>query len=202
MLISLVRNWWAVGLVGALAIFFGVMAFVMPGITLATLVVAFGIYALAAGACLVAAGATGEPIGMATSRGWIVAAGVLSIVTGLVTLAWPGITAVTLYAVIATWAIMAGLAQLVAAIVHRHEREHTWLVALGGLAMAAFGVYMALTPAGALALAYALGAYALTYGALMLVASIPLKQAKDAVRVTVTRIDEAAAVREEELTRR
>ncbi|MFP5501465.1 MAG: HdeD family acid-resistance protein [Candidatus Sericytochromatia bacterium] len=201
-MISLIRNWWAVGVVGALAIVLGLAAFFMPLATLASLVVAFGAYALASGVFQVLAGATGEAPSFGSSRAWIVTTGVLSIIAGLITLFSPGITAAALYTVIAVWAILGGLTQVAAAVAHRHQLKHTWLVALGGVAMAVFGVYLLLAPAGVLALAYAIGAYAVTYGVLMLVASFQLKRAHDYVEVTLTREGRSAALREEERTRR
>ena len=201
-MIALIRNWWAVGAVGALAIVLGLTAYLMPLATLAVLVVAFGAYALASGVLHVLAGATGEAAGFGSSRAWIVTTGVLSIIAGLITLFSPGITAAALYTVIAVWAILAGLTQLTAAVAHRHQLKHTWLVALGGVAMAIFGVYLLAAPAGVLALAYALGAYAVTYGVLMVVASIQLKRAHDYVEVTLTREGRPAALRNEERTRR
>lgn len=204
MILSLIRNWWAIGIVGALAVIVGLMAFAMPIATLASLVLVFGSYALVSGIFQVVAGATGETEGLAGSRTWIIVAGALSIAAGLITLFWPGLTAVTLYTLVAAWAIVAGIAQAVSAIAHRKTLEHTWLVALGGGLMVIFGVYLLATPAGVLALAYAFGTFALAYGVSMLVASYQLKRAHDRVEVFMTRERHPAELREreDELTRR
>ena len=45
----LARNWWALVLRGVLAIVFGVLAFVNPGLTLGTLILLFGAYSLVDG---------------------------------------------------------------------------------------------------------------------------------------------------------
>lgn len=199
---SLVKNWWAIGVVGGLAMILGLMAFATPLRTLASLVIAFGAYALVSGIFHVAAGVTGDVSTLGPSRAWIITTGVLSILAGLATFFWPGLTAVALYTIIGAWAVVAGVTQVMAAIALREQLQHTWLVALGGVAMAVFGLYLFVSPAGVLALAYALGAFAITYGVVMIAAAIQLKRVHDHVEVTLTRAERPAEVREETWTRR
>ena len=52
MLPLLSRNWWVLALRGGLAILFGFLAFVSPGITLLALVFLFGAYMIVDGAPL------------------------------------------------------------------------------------------------------------------------------------------------------
>src|SRR5437667_12368939 len=57
---SLARNWWALALRGVAAIMFGVLAFVLPGVTVAVLILLFGLYALVAGVLNVLAAVRGR----------------------------------------------------------------------------------------------------------------------------------------------
>ena len=49
MLHMLARNWWALALRGLVAVIFGLLTIALPGITLVTLVLLFGAYALVDG---------------------------------------------------------------------------------------------------------------------------------------------------------
>ena len=62
MLSAITQNWWLVALRGALAVIFGVAAFVWPGLTFEVLVLLFGAYAFVDGAVVLGFGlmAAGE----------------------------------------------------------------------------------------------------------------------------------------------
>ena len=49
MLDALAKNWWALALRGVAAVLFGLLTIFLPGITLVTLVLLFGAYALVDG---------------------------------------------------------------------------------------------------------------------------------------------------------
>src|SRR5438067_903928 len=86
---------------------------------------------------------------------------------GRVPFAWPGITAVVLLYLIAFWAIGTGVAEIVAAFQLRRHVEGEGALALGGVLSVLFGVVLLVAPgAGALALVYIIGAYALLFGVL------------------------------------
>jgi uncharacterized membrane protein HdeD (DUF308 family) len=172
MFTELTRYWWAVALRGLAAVLFGVAAFVWPGATLAALVLLFGAYALVDGIFnVVYAFSSGT-----TSRGPLVLQGIVSIGLGVVALAWPGITTVALLYVIAAWAVVTGVLEIVAAIELRKVIENEWLMGLGGIASIAFGVILAVQPqAGALAMVWLIGAYAIVFGALLIVLGFKLR---------------------------
>ena len=154
-----------------LAILFGIMAFVWPGITLFALVVLFGAYALLDGITAIVLGiaARTERSGdTPVRREWwaMILVGVLGIAAGIITF-WPGITAFALLIVIAVTAIVRGIAEVIAAIRLRKYIEHEWLLGFAGVISIAFGVVLLARPAiGALAVVWAIGAWAMVAAAL------------------------------------
>jgi uncharacterized membrane protein HdeD (DUF308 family) len=171
---TLSRNWWLVALRGLAGILFGIITFMAPGITLAVLVILFGAYAFADGVLAIVSAVRRRG---ATDRwGNLLLEGVVGVAAGLVTLFWPGITALTLLYVIAFWALLTGVLEIAAAIRLRKVITGEWLLALGGIASIVFGVVIAFFPAaGALALVLWIGAYALIFGALLLALSFRLR---------------------------
>jgi uncharacterized membrane protein HdeD (DUF308 family) len=87
---ALARNWWLVVLRGALAILFGLTAFVWPDVTWVVLVLMFGVYTLVDG--LVTVG-TGLSRAKDSPRWWaFLFEGLISIAAALVALIWPQLT--------------------------------------------------------------------------------------------------------------
>jgi uncharacterized membrane protein HdeD (DUF308 family) len=168
------HNWGWVVLRGVVAVLFGVMAIASPGITLATLVILWGAYALADGIlALVAAWQVrdaGRPF-------WaLIVAGLLGIAAGVATFMWPGITALALLMIIAAWAFFMGAAQIVAAIRLRKVIEGEWMLGLSGVLSVLFGVLMVASPgAGALAMLAVIAAYAIVFGVLLIVLGVRLR---------------------------
>jgi uncharacterized membrane protein HdeD (DUF308 family) len=162
---DLPRHWWVVALRGVAAIIFGILAFVWPGITLAVLILFFGAYAVVDGilALYSATRSHGEHV-------WaLLVEGILGIAAGLVALFWPGITALALLIVIATWAILTGALEVYAAIRLRKVIKNEWALVFAGVLSVLFGVLLLAQPgAGALALVWLIGAYAIIFGIGML----------------------------------
>jgi len=175
MLEHLSRNWGWVVLRGVAAVLFGVLAFVLPGITLAVLVIVFGAYALADGIlALIAAYRIrdqGKPF-------WaLVIVGLLGIAAGIVTFIWTAMTALLLLLFIAAWAIVMGIFQIIAAIRLRKEIQNEWLLGLSGVLSVLFGIIMFVQPgAGALALIWVIAAYAIVFGVLLIWLGLRLKK--------------------------
>ena len=181
----LARNWWAIALRGVAAIIFGLVALMMPRITMAALILLFGAYALVEGIFNVIAAVRGHS---GAPRWFLLLEGVVSIAAGLVAFVWPGLTALVLLYVIAAWAIVTGVLEIAAAVrLHNRIRGEWWLF-LGGILSVVAGVLMMWAPgAGALALVMWIGAYVLALGVLHVGLAFRLRRGSVEAEQTLSR---------------
>ena len=179
---TLKLNWWLLALRGLVAVLFGVLAFMWPGATLITLVWLFGAFALVNGILsLVLAAKTpkGYP-----KVGSLIFGGLLGILAGLLAFVMPGITALGLLILIAAWAIVTGIMELVAAVKLRKIINNEWLLVLAGIASVVFGVILLFQPAaGALALIWLIGAWAFVFGILLMILAFRMRNWKGFIAV-------------------
>lgn len=165
-LVVLASNWWALVARGVIAILFGVAAFVWPGVSLTALVLLFAAFALADGILAIVLGVRG----FRRDERWgaFLIQGILGIGIAVVTVLWPAITALALLFLVAAWAILTGVLEIVAAVRLRREIRGEWLLALAGVASVGFGVLLVIYPgAGILALLWLLAVYAIVLGILL-----------------------------------
>lgn len=173
----LARNWGAIAVRGVAAIIFGILAFVVPGLTLAALVLLFGAYAIVDGVFNIIAAVRRRP----GARTWWVLSveGIIGIAAGVVAFAWPGLTALTLVYVIAAWAIVTGVLEIIEAVRLRQEITGEWWLVLSGIVSILFGGFLVAAPgAGALALVWWIGAYAVVFGVLLLALAFRLRRVR------------------------
>lgn len=175
---TLSQNWWLVLLRGILAILFGLLAFIWPGITWLTLIIMFGLYAIVDG--VIAVG-TGLSRTKESSRWWMfLVEGLISIAAGFSALVWPGLATLVLVYIIASWAVFTGILEIVAAIRLRHEIDNEWMLALGGVVSIALGLLLFFQPAaGGLAIIWTIAAYAVIFGVLLVILSFRLRNWKE-----------------------
>jgi uncharacterized membrane protein HdeD (DUF308 family) len=162
---TLKRHWWVSVIRGIAAIVFGVIAFVYPGLTIATLVLFFGAWVLIDGIFRIV-GAIGHRASD-PDWGWQLVIGILGIVVGLLTFHAPQITALALVIYIAAWALMIGASEIAIAVKMRREIKGEWFLILMGLASIAFAVLLLWNPiAGAAAVIWLIAWYAVVIGIL------------------------------------
>jgi len=167
MLDVLSRNWWTFAVRGVAAVIFGILALAMPGIALVVLVFLFGAYAFVDGVfALIGAVREAE----AHNR-WahLLFVGIFGILVGAITFFFWQITAFALLYLVAAWAVVTGILELVGAFeLRRHLPGDLWWV-LAGLASIAFGVLLILRPlSGALAVVWIIGIYAIVFGGFLI----------------------------------
>lgn len=171
---ALARNWWLLLLRGIAAILFGLLAFAWPGITLLSLVILYGFYALIDGLFAILAAIKG---GNVESRWWLILIGILGVAAGLLTFFWTGITALVLTMFIGAWALIHGIFEIVGAIKIRKEIDNEWWLILSGVLSVLFGLAILIMPgAGALALIWVIGAYAIVFGGMLVGFAFRLKK--------------------------
>lgn len=172
---TLAARWWMLVVRGVAAIVFGIAAIVWPGISLLALVTLWGAYALVDGVFGVVLAARA---GRAGERwGWLLFDGLVSIGAAAVAFLWPQITALALLTLIALWAVLSGVAQIVAAVELRRVITGEWLLALSGVLAIAFGVLALIFPgAGALAFVSGIGIYSSVSGVLLTALGFRIRQ--------------------------
>ncbi len=172
------RNWWALALRGVFGILFGIAAFIIPGITLLTLVILFAAYMLADGVLAMIAGFRAA---RRRERSWpMFLEGVVNLIAGGIAAALPGVTAFALVYLFGFWAIVSGIF-LAAAGFRRREARREWLLVLNGALSIAWGaliVFWLITQPviSVLAVVWWVGFYSLIFGVIMLIAAFTLRR--------------------------
>ncbi len=179
MLEVLTRYWWAFIARGVLAVVFGVMVFVWPGITVTALIIVFGIYVFVNGVFLLVKAIGGWK---ARDDRWLLLfEGLLGIGIGIITFFAPGVTAIGLLFYIAAWSLTTGILEIVGAIRLRKEIQgEVWWI-LSGIVSILFAVLLMIFPgAGILGLIWLLGVYAIVFGVLLIALGIRIRMHRPA----------------------
>jgi len=168
---QLVRNWWIPVVRGVVGILFGLLVFAYTRTAIQVFVYLFGIYALLDGVVALALA-----FDASRGRGWLVLSGIAGIAAGILTFMYPSATAVALVYIVAAWAIITGIFEIVAAFEWRQVLSDMWMLGLAGVLSIILGVLLFSAPsAGLLAWAWLIGIYAIIYGVLYIVAGIRLR---------------------------
>ena len=152
---------------GFAAIIFGVLTLVWPRLSLAVLVLLFGVFAVVSGITAVVAAVRNRE-----EQGWglLLFEGILGIAAGVVALIWPGITALAFLYLISAWAVLTGILQLVAPLAFPMSFGRGLLSALSGIVSIVFGTLIAARPAsGLLTVTWLIGIYAIMIGVMSVV---------------------------------
>jgi uncharacterized membrane protein HdeD (DUF308 family) len=168
------RNWWLYAVRGVAAILFGILAFIWPKETILALVLVFGAFALVDGIFTLIAGIASYRY---FERWWaVLLEGLAGILIGLLTFFWPNITELALLYLIAVWAIITGIFEIVAAIQLRRVISGEWALILSGLLSIVLGVLLFVFPsAGAVSVVWVIGIYAIVFGIMEIIFAFRLR---------------------------
>jgi len=159
---------------GVLAVAVGIIALAWPQVTVLALVILFAVYAFIAAGLQAMRALSGRTAGPVFGH---LLLGLVDLAAGVIALAWPGPTALVLVLIVASWAVVAGGFEIVAAFRRGEPAGTRGLFILGGLVSIAFGVALFARPGiGAITLALLFGLFNLIYGAVMLVDGIELRR--------------------------
>ncbi|MFZ0266565.1 HdeD family acid-resistance protein [Caulobacter sp.] len=176
----LARTWWLALLRGLAAILFGALVLLWPQLTLVSLVILYAVYALSDGMFALAEALRG---GGLIPRWWLVVIGAGNLLTAAAALAWPALTAILLIILIGASAVTRGLFEIVGAVHLRKVIDNEWTLVASGTISVLFGIGVMLAPrAGAVALAWLIGLWAIALGLLIVVLALRLRRLRQALR--------------------
>ncbi len=162
------RTWWSLLARGIAAVVFGILAIFWPDRVLEVLVKILGIFVLVVGIVFT----VGAVAHRGPDRHWIrhLIPGIMGIVVGIITVAWPQITTVFLVYLIALWALIHGIGEIHAAMRLRRDIAGEWIPLIIGVASIVIGVILMFAPlmAGAMIM-WLVGLFVLILGILWLI---------------------------------
>jgi len=173
MLEALRRNWWTVALRGVCALLFGFIAWIWPGLTLLALLWSWAVFAIVSGLMtLISSFARDgqEP------RWMLLLEGGVSLIAGAVVLFYPRFTALLFLYLLAAWAILSGLLQVLLAYRLRKEIRGEFWLGFAGVLSLLFGLMLLLRPgAGALTVVWLIAVFAVMYGVVLIAWGLHLR---------------------------
>lgn len=175
---ALRRNWWTFVFRGACAIAFGFFAWLWPGMTLLALLLTWGALACVNGVVTLASAFARD----GHEPRWILLLeGGVSLLAGGVALAYPRFTALLFLYLLAAWAVLSGIVEVVAAYRLRNEVRGEFWLGFAGVLSLLFGVMLILRPgAGALTVVWLIASYSVLFGVVLIAWGLHLKRLHDA----------------------
>jgi uncharacterized membrane protein HdeD (DUF308 family) len=161
-------------LLGILAVITGVIAITWPGVTILALVILFAIYAFMAAGLQAVRAFSSRTAGPVLGH---LLLGLVDLAAGVIALVWPKPTAFVLVIVVASWALVGGIAEFAAGFGSGKTAGTRAMFIVAGLVSIAFGVVLFARPdVGAVTLALLFGLYSMIYGFSQITAGIQARQ--------------------------
>jgi uncharacterized membrane protein HdeD (DUF308 family) len=171
---TIAENWRALALRGLVALLFGLLILLWPGLVLGVLALLFGIYAVADGVTVLVPALRASDRSV---RRWLpLSEGTVGVIAGLVAIIWPGLTVSGLLYVIAAWALLTGILKILTVVVLRSEVENRWPLAGSGSLSVLFGAILAALAGSDLpSVAPLIGAFAVVVGLALIVFALRMR---------------------------
>ena len=175
MLETMVKRWWLISLRGLLALALGIIMLVMDPLTAAELLVLFiGVYALVDGIFALVVGIINRP--PHRNRAWLIAEGIIGILAGAAILAAPLLAGAVIVYLIAFWALLTGILELVFSIAEWKYLPGAWMILINGIISVLLGgLILANVVAGTVLLVVIIAIYLLIFGLLLMLLGFSLK---------------------------
>ena len=169
----LAMNWWAAAIRGVSAIVLGLLAIMLPALTLVGLVIIFAVYCLVDGIFAIVLAIRGAR--KHQRWGWLALNGVVSLIVAAAALFYPFITILVLIALFAAWALITGALSIAAAMKLPKNHGRGWLIAGGVIAIICGLAMILLPPLGMVTLTFLVGFQALFAGITLLALAFRLR---------------------------
>jgi uncharacterized membrane protein HdeD (DUF308 family) len=159
---------------GILAIVLGLIVMLFVRGTLEFLVIAIGIFAVLDGVFLISGAFGAKEHG----KWWIfLVEGIISLIFGVMVFAWPAITVTILLYLVAAWAIITGLIEMIVGMTEDEGVIGKWLLTITGILSLIIGILMFLFPLKTLEVVmWLVGLYAFIVGVALTIFSFQLKE--------------------------
>ena len=170
-------------LAGIILVILGIAILVYPDVTLAIIVLLVGIFLIIAGLFELIFGFSADAKG---ARWLFILKGIINLILGIVLLVYPDITLTIFVYIVAAWAIVWGIFELIATFMVPKEQSHAvygtggkWVGVIIGLIAIAFGIVIAVYPDATLSIIiYLVGFLVIAVGILMAINSFGTRPSK------------------------
>ena len=175
MLETMVKNWWLISLRGLIALALGIILLLMDPLMAAGLLVLFiGVYALVDGIFALVVGIINRP--PHRNRAWLIAEGIIGILAGAAILAAPLLAGAVIVYLIAFWALLTGILELVFSIAEWKYLPGAWMILINGIISVLLGgLILANVVAGTVLLVVIMAIYLVIFGLLLMLLGFSLK---------------------------
>ena len=175
------RTWWSLLIRGLVAVLFGILAITWPDRILEFMVTLLGVFVLVVG--IVAT--VGALMHRAQSKKWLLVMipGLIGIIVGIITIAWPAAFTVVIFYLIAAWALVHGVTEIHNALKLRKDVEGEWLPMLVGVVSVIFGIVLLVKPLrAATVVTWVVGLCVLILGVLWLILAFRARKWQEPVK--------------------